>query len=288
MRRASDNVARARAELERCQNNALDGQRPTCLRERKLYEAARRRVRQAEEKVQLVRRWAGRIEQVMSEYKAGVGPLQNKLEGDLPRSLALLERMLVALESYAEFDPAQQIDASGAGSEPEPAVAARDEDMATPSPWKHLRERAPSPAARDALPDASVPFEPPAESVLRQWEDEAAETAAGLGLAASPIDWDAKVVVNLDALDTAEIYAQRIDTQTQGDSGWLVGAIEAPDGRGAERYETVPLGEVAKRCPQLHRALALPPGFLAVIRDEEITAVLDQHDTDVWSDRSRS
>ena len=102
VRRAWDAVAQARAELERARMKEVAGQRPSCYEEKKALQAAKQRARLAEEKQESVRRWCRTVQHEISEFQAGIGPLERSLEQDVPRALAALARMVRALEGYVE------------------------------------------------------------------------------------------------------------------------------------------------------------------------------------------
>lgn len=101
LQRAWDRVAEARNELAQCEARAYDGQRPSCYQEKKALEAAKAYVRTCQEKIEIVRHWCGAIGQEASEYQGYVGQLRTMLESEVPRSMALLNNMIAAIESYA-------------------------------------------------------------------------------------------------------------------------------------------------------------------------------------------
>jgi hypothetical protein len=102
IRRCFDNVSRTRAALETCRSRSVAGNRPACLEEMEAYRAAQRKLREAEDKIDVVRQWARRIRQEIVDYRGRVMNLRRRLEDDVPRTVALLERTVSTLDSYAE------------------------------------------------------------------------------------------------------------------------------------------------------------------------------------------
>jgi len=97
-----DNVSRARAALETCRARAVAGNRPACIEEMEAYRAAQRKLREAESKIDVVRHWAGMIRQEIDEYRGRMMSLRRSLEREIPRTVALLERTVGTLDSYAD------------------------------------------------------------------------------------------------------------------------------------------------------------------------------------------
>jgi tetrahydromethanopterin S-methyltransferase subunit G len=93
-------VTQARLALEACKRKTVGDHRPSCIEEKDAYELARRRLHEAEEKVETCKRVAQRIRHEVDEYRGRVMGLRGFLEGDVPRTLSLLERMIDSLESY--------------------------------------------------------------------------------------------------------------------------------------------------------------------------------------------
>ncbi len=97
-----DNVSRTRAALETCRARAVAGNRPACLEEMEACRAAQRKLREAEAKIDVVRHWAQVVRQEIDEYRGRIMRLRRCLETDVPRTVALLERTVATLDSYAD------------------------------------------------------------------------------------------------------------------------------------------------------------------------------------------
>lgn len=101
VRRGFERVAEARAELERRMTfHSIGDYQPACRDEKLALERAKQKLRVAEEKVELVRRWTRAIEHELTEYAGAVNQLDGWLQADHPRAMADLKRMAAALESY--------------------------------------------------------------------------------------------------------------------------------------------------------------------------------------------
>ncbi|MFG0333934.1 MAG: hypothetical protein ACF8TS_11275 [Maioricimonas sp. JB049] len=133
-RRAFDTVAETRAALNTCQMRTVAGRRSSCIEEKQAFEKAKRRLQHCQEQVERTRRWAVRLRHVCDEFRSHLGTTQRAFDGEIPRTLALLERMLTALEAYAE-------------------VAPPPDDTTSPAP-RPLTERQQSPQARNG-PDST-------------------------------------------------------------------------------------------------------------------------------------
>jgi hypothetical protein len=102
VRRCFDNIGRTRVALENCRRRAVGSNRPACQEELEAYRLAQRRLREAEEKIEVVRHWAQKVRQQIDDYRGRITSLRRSLEGEVPRTLALLDRTVASLDSYAD------------------------------------------------------------------------------------------------------------------------------------------------------------------------------------------
>lgn len=116
IRRCYDEVARTRTAWENCLLRTVAGDRPSCLEEEKAHRKAKQQLQVALDKPELIRRWAIKVHKEVDEYRGRIGRLRRILDGELPKTLGLLERTAATLESYADTkrQPAQT-DEPGAG-----------------------------------------------------------------------------------------------------------------------------------------------------------------------------
>ncbi len=100
--RASDAVAIARNDLERCEMALREEDKRSCYEQKLALERAKRRLRLAEKKVRAVRRWRVEMQRQADNFEGRLAKLGNYLDADLPRAVAALERMITALDKYTD------------------------------------------------------------------------------------------------------------------------------------------------------------------------------------------
>lgn len=105
VRQRYDDVARTRTALETCRMRKVADNRPACLEEIAAHRTAQRRLREAEEKIDEVRRWAQKVREETEEYRGRIIKFRLCLERDVPRTLALIDRTVATLDSYADRAP---------------------------------------------------------------------------------------------------------------------------------------------------------------------------------------
>ena len=102
VRKATDTLSEARMALERCELTSNAHEHRSCYDEKKALEKAKRRLRLAEEKVQVVQRWKSKIRKEVEEFHVQIAKLQQYLDTDLLRATTVLERMAEALARYTQ------------------------------------------------------------------------------------------------------------------------------------------------------------------------------------------
>ena len=100
--RASDAVAIARHDLDRCEMALRKEDKRSCYEQKLALDRAKRRLRLAEEKVRAVRRWRVEMQRQADQFEGRLAKLGNYLDSDLPRAIASLERMIAALDKYTD------------------------------------------------------------------------------------------------------------------------------------------------------------------------------------------
>lgn len=100
VRRRWEKVNAARAELERAKMRKVADREPPCRDEKAALAKAKDRLQFAEIKQREVRTWCLKVQHEVSEYESRACHLTSTLEGDFPRALNTLERMITALEKY--------------------------------------------------------------------------------------------------------------------------------------------------------------------------------------------
>jgi hypothetical protein len=106
IRDSEEEVVRAKAELSQRKFKTWDGREPDCTVQERALRRAKARLEHAEEQVERVRQWIGRLPKVIDEVYRGAGRrLQNFLDDDLPKGQTDLARRIASLEVYAGQRP---------------------------------------------------------------------------------------------------------------------------------------------------------------------------------------
>ncbi len=103
--RCHEQISRARSALDTALMKKTKDYTPSCIEEKENLRTAKERLRQAEEKTVVVRKWARIVREEIDEYRGKMNLLRDCLDVDVVRGLALLDRTLHALERYAEIAP---------------------------------------------------------------------------------------------------------------------------------------------------------------------------------------
>ncbi len=117
IRRREREVAQAKIELAQRKLMRIGGRSPDCIEQEKALRRARRRLEEAEDKVNKVRHWTPIVEHTVTEYQGPSRQLAVLIEHDLPLALAILDRKSEALEDYLRITvPAMRATAPEGGS----------------------------------------------------------------------------------------------------------------------------------------------------------------------------
>jgi hypothetical protein len=102
--RRQEELNRAKADLSR-QVWIHDGKRVGASEKELLVHRARERLREADAKVEMVRRWKRQLPQAVADYNGPGRRLAGMLEADLRGTLALLDQRAAALDAYLAVAP---------------------------------------------------------------------------------------------------------------------------------------------------------------------------------------
>jgi len=103
--------------------------RPSCVEEQEAVALAKRRLEEAEQKLNNVHRWSGRIDEEILAYQTVASGMQQALTVEIPKALAKLDNMLASLAAYAPSGtPQAQVSAVAAGGEAGEETEDADED----------------------------------------------------------------------------------------------------------------------------------------------------------------
>ena len=100
VKKRNEQVSQARADLFRRQISQSGSGSTSDTDQKEALRLAIQRLRQAEEKVEKVKRWQPVLQHAISEYNSAARPLGDRIAGDLVASLALLDRMVASLDAY--------------------------------------------------------------------------------------------------------------------------------------------------------------------------------------------
>src|SRR3954469_14015664 len=105
VKRCMERVSMARTELHRRQLSQANSDAVSDTDQKEALREAQRRLHEAEEKVQKIKRWIPMFEHAISEYNSQSQPLGDRLAGSFVASLNVLDRMIAALDSYLAMAP---------------------------------------------------------------------------------------------------------------------------------------------------------------------------------------
>jgi len=116
VKRRNEKVSQARADLFRRQISQSNSDSVSDSDQKEALREAIHRLRQAEEKLERVRRWGPVLQHAIAEYNSQARPLGDRIAGDLVTSLALLDRMVASLEAYLKIAPPTRREAPATGT----------------------------------------------------------------------------------------------------------------------------------------------------------------------------
>jgi hypothetical protein len=106
VRRGVEKVAHAKLEIHNVRTFKRIGDHvPSCIQEKKDLDKAERRLRLAEAKVEAVRHWGRIAEQAFREFQTRLAQFIGVLDGELPKAVSSLERILMTLDAYLAVEP---------------------------------------------------------------------------------------------------------------------------------------------------------------------------------------
>ncbi|GAC1474821.1 MAG: hypothetical protein NVSMB9_25920 [Isosphaeraceae bacterium] len=105
IKRRREKVAMAQAEVFRRKLAKTADYTPAYTEQKELLRRAEASLRDAEMRAELVRKWEPALQQALLEFRGATQRIKGQASGDVPRALALLQRLIDALESYARADP---------------------------------------------------------------------------------------------------------------------------------------------------------------------------------------
>ncbi len=121
VRRREDRVNEAKMDLHRCQlsKNAA-GETPACTDQKVMLAKAKKRLAEAEEKIETIRKWVLIIEHEISEYRGPSQQLATMIDAKFPQAINMLDRKMRALEAYVAAAPPETAPIVGVSASAEP------------------------------------------------------------------------------------------------------------------------------------------------------------------------
>src|SRR5581483_4613436 len=260
----------------------FDGTTPSAVDEEKALQLALRRLQEAEQKTLAVKQWARRLDKEATLYKGQAARLAGAIAGDVPRAVAKLTNMMMALERYVALRPEQF---AGAGGE---ALAPSEFAEALAS---MARAEGAEAAPGDEAPVAGKGPSAADKTVARPYEDDPSRWRPGavseenrqrlgtLRFIPAPAEPEDRLYIAADASDAPKLRFERALPPVEGDSGWSIMPAQIPAPSGF-RWTTV--SKLLAARPDLEPLLALPRGFAVIMDAQGVAAVFDEQGTDRW------
>lgn len=102
IRHGFDRVASARSALDACRLRTVAGHRSACIEEQVALRKAKERVEYCQQQAEVTRRWAIRAREEADEFLGKIAPLDRSFQQEVPNMVAVLERMILAIEAYQD------------------------------------------------------------------------------------------------------------------------------------------------------------------------------------------
>ncbi|MSR28024.1 MAG: hypothetical protein EXS03_00405 [Phycisphaerales bacterium] len=130
LRLRSEKLTIARNALFRKQiQMTADGRPPSVVDEKKAVRRAEQSVEEAQHCLKALKRWAIEYQRILGQFRAGLGPLSNYVESVIPKAIASINRMAMAVDAYLATQPGKRasteeigltlpVDPDAAGPEP--------------------------------------------------------------------------------------------------------------------------------------------------------------------------
>jgi hypothetical protein len=149
VKKCNELVSIARTELHRRQLSQGNSDAVSDTDQKEALREAQRRLREAEEMVEKIKRWIPVLEHAVAEYHSQSQPLGDRLAGGFVATVNMLDRTIATLESYLAMAPPTTV-------QNEPArPSAESKSQAPGSAAEKAPAKTEAPAAKAAEPAAS-------------------------------------------------------------------------------------------------------------------------------------
>jgi hypothetical protein len=105
VKRYNERVSTTRADLHRRRLSQSNSDAISDTDQKEALREAQRKLREAEDKVVVIKRWIPLLDHAIAEYNSHSQPLGDRLSGSFVATLNLLDRMLDAIDSYLATAP---------------------------------------------------------------------------------------------------------------------------------------------------------------------------------------
>jgi hypothetical protein len=135
VRECQEEVTRAKTALIQRRWGHSEGRGPGTTEQEIALRKAQQRLKEAEAKVETVRRWQLQLPQAVHEYEGPSRQLAGWLDADLRTVIAILDQRIAALEAYVALTPSSPAEpgAPEAGAEAGAGEAAAEADAPAPA-----------------------------------------------------------------------------------------------------------------------------------------------------------
>ena len=105
IRQRREAVSQARADLQRKKLAGISGGKATLVEEKKALKRAEQRLEEAEQKIDVLKRWARVVRKSAGEYESRARSLDHLIEGEPPGFVHRLEQIIANLDAYVLLAP---------------------------------------------------------------------------------------------------------------------------------------------------------------------------------------
>lgn len=259
------------------------GSTPSAVEEQKAVQVAKKRLEEAQTKLNNVKRATKLLLKASTEYRGGVGSFNNSVMAGMPAAIAHLGALLEQIEIYLGIaaegvggEALAGIGGSGAEAENAGASMSRAADEAP----KAREEEIDPGALRDAVPSEQALFAAkPGEQgplLLRCGEITAkqVERIGKIATGTAPNDGE-HIVISPSVPGSSTVYLVRL-----GKSGisWYLGPVDGVD---TGVYNTVSVGDLRAGRPDVAELLKMPVGYLAVVGPNGVAGIYDSENVNL-------
>jgi hypothetical protein len=156
IRQRREELAIAKSEMSRKRTSQMFGSEANMGEQRDNLRRAKLRLEEAEQKLDRVKKWIAPLQQAVLEYRGRARPLSDMCDSHIEKALAMLDRMIDALEEYSTTSPTSTEYVRAMKEERLRARTAEAADRPEPESSAAGAEAGVEPAADPATPDSTV------------------------------------------------------------------------------------------------------------------------------------